>query len=141
MVVEENQPVYYLFRNPGVAVCEALNFQEQHDLHYLGGYRIAGACSVAHHQVHLESLNIAVGNPDIAQRAKTGIDTVNELIRAIDSVIQIGAAGFDAFAAFVTDGNTLSGRDNPADKRDGQMAGTDFVVRNHSVVEKFEARR
>jgi hypothetical protein len=64
---------------------------------------------MTHHQIHLQRLDVAVGDPDIAQRAKARVNTIDEFVGIADSVVEISPAGPDSFAAFFADGNKLSG--------------------------------
>jgi hypothetical protein len=96
VVVEINQPVHHLFRDSRVAVSQALNFQEKHDFHDFRGNRIACTGGMTHHQIHLQRLDVAVGDPDIAQRAKARVNTVDEFVGIADSVVvsKSGRPGF-----------------------------------------------
>ncbi len=77
-----NDPPEGVGRNPGVAFCQRMRFQDQHQFGDLSVDRISDANAVAHQKVVLQRFRVLLVDPGGTQRAKPSVNAVNDPVIA-----------------------------------------------------------
>ena len=102
IIVEElNQTFNRLELHSRVAVRQRLDFVQQHYLHDFVRHFFAHSARMAHYKVLLQLRQLLFADRDIAQRAKTGGNTINRFFLSGHLVVQILSALYYSLFAFL----------------------------------------
>jgi hypothetical protein len=83
-----------------VSVTEALNLEQEHELHDRLLNLLAHSTSVRDEQVVLQDFELIIWNCSIVKCTKSGIDTIDRFITSGHSIVEVDAAFADEFDGF-----------------------------------------
>ena len=84
-----------------VAIRKRLDFEQEHQTHYLRSHSLAKAAGMRHNEVFLELREALAVNGDVAQRAKPGGDAVDRFGLRFHLLIKIFATFFNALCGII----------------------------------------